>query len=200
MLEMAGGAALILVIPGPTNTLLFVSGLRVRLRTTLPLVAAEAFGYITAISLFGFLLVSAFGRFAWLHAVIKGGCAVYVGYLALKMWSQSHLTKERVDRIVSTRDMLVATLTNPKGLLFASTIFPAESFRTVKHFSVAMICFLAILVPIGIGWASLGSACNQSDSLIEQTPRLLRVASFVLVFLSGSLVYSVVKAYTLNLV
>lgn len=200
LLEMAVGAALILVLPGPTNTLLFVSGLRVGLRTTLPLVAAEAIGYITAISLLGFLLVAVPGRFAWVHAVIKGISAVYVGYLALKMWSQSQLIKERADRVVSTTDMLVATLTNPKGLLFASTIFPVESFRSAQHFFVAMICFLAILVPVGIGWVSLGSACNQSNSLIRQTPRLLRAASLVLMFLSGSLMYSVVKAYALNLV
>ncbi len=63
-----------------------------------------------------------------------------------------------------------------------------------------MICFLEILIPIGVGWASLGSACNQSDSLIEQMPRLLRVASLVLMLLSGSVMYSMIKAYALNLV
>ncbi len=197
---MVGGAALILVIPGPTNTLLFVSGLHARLRRTLPLVAAEALGYVMAISAFGFLLASASGRLTWLIAAIKAGCAVYVGYLAMKMWTQSDLVKERADRIVTARDVWVATLMNPKGLLFASTIFPVEAFRTAQHFSVTMICFLAILIPIGAGWASLGSACNESDSLIAHTPRLLRSASLVLVFLSGSLMYSLVKVYAPHLV
>lgn len=193
MFEMIAGAALILMIPGPTNTLLFVSGLHVRLRTTLPLIATEALGYFIAISLLGFLLAFVSGRFLWLQAVIKGGSAAYISYLALKMWGRSHLIKERGDRIVNAKDMFVSTLTNPKGLLFASTIFPAEAFRTIQHFAVAMTCFLCILVPIGVGWASLGSACNHSHTLIGQTPRLLRLASFVLMCLSGTLMYSLVK-------
>lgn len=198
MFEMIAGAALILVIPGPTNTLLFVSGLHVRLRTTLPLIATEALGYFIAISSLGFLLASVSGRLLWLQAIIRGGCAAYVGYLALKMWARSHLIKERGDRIVNAKEVFVSTLTNPKGLLFASTIFPAEAFRTPQHFAVAMACFLSILIPIGVGWASLGSACNHSDSLIGQTPRLLRLASLVLMFLSGTLMYSLVKTYALN--
>jgi threonine/homoserine/homoserine lactone efflux protein len=200
MSEMIAGVALILVIPGPTNTLLFVSGLHVRLRTTLPLIATEALGYFIAISSLGFFLASVSGRFPWLQAVLKGGCAAYISYLALKMWARSHLIKERVDRIVNAKDMFVSTLTNPKGLLFASTIFPADAFRTAQHFAVAMTCFLSILVPIGVGWASLGSACNHSDNLIEQTPRLLRLASLVLLLLSGTLLCSLVKTYALNIV
>lgn len=52
-LNVTTGASLILMMPGPTNTLLMTSGYTCGPAKTLPLIATEAFGYSIAISAWG---------------------------------------------------------------------------------------------------------------------------------------------------
>ena len=49
-----GLVAAILLTPGPTNTLLASSGIQVGFRKTFRLIPAEAFGYLIAITFWGF--------------------------------------------------------------------------------------------------------------------------------------------------
>ncbi len=53
LLKMSFYVSLVLIMPGPTNTLLLSSGLKVGVRRTRHLVMAEALGYVIAISLWG---------------------------------------------------------------------------------------------------------------------------------------------------
>ena len=46
----------ILLTPGPTNTLLASSGIQVGIRKSFRLIPSEAFGYMIAISIWGFLI------------------------------------------------------------------------------------------------------------------------------------------------
>ncbi|MBN3507083.1 hypothetical protein JYB36_35165 [Burkholderia cenocepacia] len=50
LLKMSMYVSLVPIVPGPTNTLLLSSGLKVRLRGTWPLIVAEALGYAIAIA------------------------------------------------------------------------------------------------------------------------------------------------------
>lgn len=80
---------------------------------------------------------------------------------------------------------------NPKALLFASTMFPLEAFRSLSYFGWAVIVFLIVLAPIGVGWSSLGGLLTSQRSWAAHTSTFMRCASLVLATFSGSLAYSV---------
>jgi threonine/homoserine/homoserine lactone efflux protein len=191
LLRMALYVSLVLIVPGPTNTLLLSSGLKVGVRRTAPLVAAEALGYVAGISLWGFCLSAVSGEQPWLPAAIKLASSLYILYLAAKIWRQSGALQHVMASPVSLRDMFATTLMNPKALLFASTLFPLQAFQSAGDFAWSMAVFLTVLVPIAVGWSYLGVLLTARRTWAPHTPKLLRAASMVLVMFSGTLVYSV---------
>lgn len=194
LLKMAFYVSLVLIMPGPTNTLLLSSGLKVGLRGTLPLILAEALGYLVAISLWGFFLFSLAAGRPWLFNAIKLTSSAYILWLAVKIWASSRSLEHVPAGPVSFRDVFVTTLVNPKALLFASTLFPPEAFRSMQHFAWAAIVFLIVLAPIGIAWSCLGSLLTSRRSWAMRMPALLRFASLALATFSGSLVYSILTS------
>src|SRR5690348_8878613 len=89
MLLMAMGVAVVLCTPGPTNTLLATAGLRQGYRRAMPLVSVELAGYVISISLWGFLLFSTSHRLSWYLPTVQSACAIYLGWLAMRMWQAS---------------------------------------------------------------------------------------------------------------
>jgi threonine/homoserine/homoserine lactone efflux protein len=80
---------------------------------------------------------------------------------------------------------------NPKALLFASTMFPLEAFQSTGYLWRALLVFVIVVAPIGVGWSSLGSLLTARRSWAVHTSTFLRLASLVLLTFSGSLAYSV---------
>lgn len=184
-------AALVLIVPGPTNTLLLSSGLKVGVRRTSPLIAAEALGYVSSIALWGFFLNALAADRPWLPVVVKLLSSVYILFLAAKIWRQSGALQHVTAGPVSLRDMFVTTVMNPKALLFASTLFPLAAFQSAACFWQTIAVFLVVLVPIAIGWSTLGMLLTARRAWASHTPKLLRGASLVLLMFSGTLMYSV---------
>ncbi|MDN7490971.1 LysE family transporter [Burkholderia sp. AU45274] len=186
-------AVLVLVVPGPTNTLLFSSGISVGLARTLPLVLAEAAGYVIAISVWGFSLLTFAAAHPHVLTVIKVACSSYLLLLAVNMWTQGRMEEDKLAKVVTWRNLFVATLLNPKAFLLASTAFPLQAFHDAGNGVVAFGAFLLVLVPIGTGWASLGRVTSVLASGPRHITTLLRSASMLLVLFSGTLLYSLVK-------
>ncbi|WP_112184246.1 LysE family translocator [Ralstonia sp. GX3-BWBA] len=193
LLTMALYASLVLIMPGPTNMLLLSSGLKVGVRRTSPLIAVEALGYVTSISLWGFFLTALSVSQPWLPAVVKLLSSAYILYLAAKIWRQSGALQHVVANPVSLRDMFATTLMNPKALLFASTLFPLAAFQSAADFGRTIATFLVVLVPIAIGWSYLGMLLTTRRTWASHTPKLLRGAALVLLTFSGTLMYSVLS-------
>jgi threonine/homoserine/homoserine lactone efflux protein len=193
LLRMALYVSLVLIVPGPTNTLLLSSGLKVGWRGTLPLVLAEALGYAVAISAWGVALLSFAATRPWLMDTIKLLSSVYILWLAIKIWTKSRTLHTEACGPVSFRDVFVATLMNPKALLFASTMFPLEAFQSPGYLLRALLVFMVVVGPIGIGWSHLGGLLTSQRSLAAHTSTFLRLASLVLLTFSGSLAYSVLN-------
>lgn len=156
LLRMALYVSLVLIMPGPTNTLLLSSGLKVGVRRTSPLIIAEALGYVAAIAGWGFFLNALSASQPWLPVAVKLLSSVYILHLAVKIWRQSHALQDVAASPVTLRDMFATTLMNPKALLFASTLFPPAAFQSATYFAWTIAAFLLVLVPIAIGWSTLG--------------------------------------------
>jgi threonine/homoserine/homoserine lactone efflux protein len=192
LFKMALYVSLVLITPGPTNTLLLSSGIKVGFRGSWHLVIAEALGYAVAISLWGFFLVSFAATRPWLYDAVKLASSIYIFHLALVLWKSPKLQNISTGP-VSFRDLFVATMMNPKSLLFASAIFPAQAFMSFEYFVWTLAVFLVVLAPIGAGWTSLGGILTSQRSWAVHTSTLLRGASVVLLMFSGTLVFSVLN-------
>ena len=125
---LAVGIVVVLITPGPTNTLLASAGLRQGVRRSLPLIAAELAGYLVAISVWGRFLAQAAHALPWLSVLLRVAAGTYIAWLAVDMWRAAVALPDSTQKASGTLRLFIATLLNPKALLFAGTIFPAAAF------------------------------------------------------------------------
>jgi threonine/homoserine/homoserine lactone efflux protein len=183
-LSFAAAVALILATPGPTNTLLAAAGARAGLRASLTLVPAEMLGYALAIAVWGLGLEPASAAMPWLPLVLRMCCVVYLLAVALALWRRAGTPIHGVPPQSAGR-VFVATLLNPKALLFAVAVFPAEAFAGPAAFGAWIGLFAAVLTPIALGWIWLGSALAGGGG--ARTRLVERVAAVLLGSFSATL-------------
>lgn len=174
------GVLLVLVMPGPTNTLLAAAGLASGFRRASRLTVAEAGGYVVAISFWGVCLTTLAHGLPWLPAIVRVGSAIYIAYLAMRLWNSTLELADGPRKMIGMRDLFLATSLNPKAILFGGTIFPKMAFASGVAYLEAMACFLTLLFPIGLLWVGLGAQLG-AGRLGALTPKyVLRGASLVL--------------------
>ncbi len=186
-------SALVLLMPGPTNTLLLSSGAIVGFTRTLKLIAAEIAGYLIAIIAWGIFLMGLSQHAPWTATVIKCLAAGYVGWMAVKVWN-IHLHVDGDDKI-KAHNVFVTTLLNPKAFVFASYIMPAATFTSGLVFGYAMLAFISALLPVSVCWSLAGNILISKGSLVPgiNPQRVFRCASLVLCVFSVTLFYDVVR-------
>lgn len=143
-------ALALLAAPGPTNALLATAGATQALPKVLPLLAAELIGYAAAL----LMLILAIGpvmaghpAFAW---ALRIASTLYLLYLAAALWG--HRLDEYVGQShVRFRQVLIATLLNPKSLVLAFVLLPVPQPPALH------LAALAVLIALtGGGWILLG--------------------------------------------
>ena len=114
----------LLLAPGPTNTLMAISGAgRGGLPRVLRLMPAELAGYLTTIvplTLLGTELFAALPGFAM---ALKLAAAIWVFYLALKLWRATDAGEEQAE--ITGLRVYITTVLNPKALIIALVLLPA---------------------------------------------------------------------------
>jgi len=176
--------ALILATPGPTNTLLAVAGLGLGWRRALPLLLAELAGYLISISVWGLLLAPLQAQHPWVATVVRVTSAGYLAYTAVKVWRDARLLHSGQQRTITSRMLLAATLLNPKGLLFALVVFPAQAFQALQAYAVSMVSFSCLLVPIGALWIGVGHALGQRRWRLVSPRKVQRLGSVAIAMFS----------------
>lgn len=182
----------ILLTPGPTNTLLASSGLQLGARKSLKLIPAEMLGYFISITIWGSLVGEMAKAMMGLISVLKLISAIYIIFLAIKLWKSADSEVVLNKPIVTVKELLVTTLLNPKALLFASGVFPAESFFRLESYIVHMSTFLFLILPISVFWIFLGFALSNNKLKFLTQSRLQRFASIVLTIFTIPLSYSAI--------
>jgi threonine/homoserine/homoserine lactone efflux protein len=182
------GVITVLSVPGPTNTLLAAAGVGQGLRRSLKLPIAEAGGYIINITVWGKFLNEASHALPWLPPVVRIVCGLYIAYLAVRMWrAATALATQGQTRTLGMRDLFVATLLNPKGVLFGGTIFPAAAFAAPQAYLEAMGIFVLLVLPIGSLWIAFGAQLASGRIKWLRPQHVQRGASIVLGVFSLSL-------------
>ncbi|MEM5343506.1 LysE family translocator [Paraburkholderia azotifigens] len=187
---LALGITIVLLTPGPTNTLLAAAGLRQGARRSLPLIGAELAGYAVSISVWGRFIGHAAHTLPWLPAVLRIASGLYIAYLAVDMWRAAVALPDSAPRTNGPRALFVATLLNPKALLFAGTIFPSIVFEDMRGYAFAMTLFACLLVPIAFAWISFGAALGSGKLKWLDPVKMQRAASIVLGMFSLSLAWA----------
>lgn len=187
------GVIAVLAVPGPTNTLLAAAGVAQGVRRSLMLPVAEAAGYVVNITIWGKFLNEASHALPWLPPVVRLLCGLYIAYLAVKMWrAAAALATERQAAALGMRDLFVATLLNPKGILFGGTLFPAAAFALPQAYLQAMGVFVLCVLPIGTLWIAFGAQLASGKIKWLRPRHVQRGASVVLGVFSLSLAWTAI--------
>lgn len=184
------GVTVILAMPGPTNTLLAAAGLRQGFARSARLTGAELAGYIVSISLWGRFLEQAAQSLPWLPAAARIASSVYIALLAVRMWRTAKVLPSAAKQAIGMRTLFVATLLNPKALLFASAIFPPAAFWDLPAYLSAMGLFAALLVPIGLAWVAFGASLSSAKMRWIDPAQIQRGASVILGVFSLTLAWA----------
>lgn len=180
----------ILLTPGPTNTLLASSGIQVGVRQSLRLIPAESIGYLISITVWGVIIGTVSSQFAILPIFLKLLSALYIIFLAIKLWKTADIQASYNLPTIRARELFCATLLNPKALLFASAVFPSSAWLTVHNYLVHLGTFLILIVPIALFWTFIGSILASNKVRWLNQSNLQKTASLVLVSFSIPLGYS----------
>lgn len=174
----------LLVVPGPTNTLLAGAGATRGVRRSLALLIGELAGYLIAIAALRETLGAVANATSGAQIVLKCAVAVYLVFLAIRLW-RAPLTGGR--SAFTLLRVFVTTLLNPKGLIFALFIFPAPPTPIAPY----VLAFSALVVAIGATWIAAGSLLsrftNPRFSVIVPRICACAIAAFAIVVVSGVL-------------
>ncbi len=180
----------VLMTPGPTNTLLASSGIQVGVRRSLALIPTEALGYFISITLWGMIIGTVSKQFPIIPTMLKLFSAGYILFLALKLWRTASQEVNFNQPTIQAKQLFIATLVNPKALLFASAVFPVFVWKSMAAYTAHMLVFLLLIVPIAFFWTYIGAVlANNKVSWLNQC-NMQKAASLVLISFSVPLSYS----------
>jgi len=150
--------ATILLTPGPTNTLLASSGISQGLRRSAPLLSFECLGYVCATSIWGLVLNTTMHDYPFVINLIKVVSGLYIAKLGLRLWYQARRDPLQ-ELLVSVKplELFIATLLNPKAVIFAMALFPVQTWLSVSNYAGVMGSFVLLVASIGGLWIVFGS-------------------------------------------
>lgn len=178
----------LLLTPGPTNTLLALSGAAVGVRRSLLLIPAEVAAYLLVtipLALVGAELLTQWPEAARL---VKFAAAAWVAFLAIKLWRVN--AADPVGGSVTLRGVFITTLLNPKALIIGLTLLPQES---MNGFALHVALFTGAIIVVASIW-SVGGAMLRRGQSTALPPALRRVAACWLGILAIALAGSGVSA------
>jgi threonine/homoserine/homoserine lactone efflux protein len=176
--ELALATLAVLVVPGPTNTLMFLAGTEGSLTRALRLIPAEVAGYLAAViplMLIGSTLIAVMPGVQTAVTLIA---AVWVAVLAVRLFRLP--APDQTRGTVTARLVFVTTLLNPKALIFGLVLLPAPGAALGN-----LGLFTALVILVAAGWAAAGVALRHGTAPV---PLLRRAAAVWLAVVSATLV------------
>ncbi len=144
----------LLLVPGPTNTLVCIGASQKGARAFPPLIRAELSGYASVILSLGMLGGLLGKSFSTVLAAVKLVAALWVLVLAIRMWSKTKDTHPR--RVVTGREVYVTTLLNPKAMIFALVLLPpigsSNYLSRIALLAAFMVAAATIWTCVGCGF------------------------------------------------
>ncbi|APG83313.1 LysE family translocator [Sinorhizobium americanum] len=152
LLSFALAILLLLATPGPTNTLLWLSGAAVGMRRSLPLLLGEVGGYLTVIVPTTVLAAPLISAHPEIGLLLKLAAACWILFMAHALWTmKAHSASERP---ITAGQVFVTTLLNPKALIIALVIMPQLGLVAMLPW---LFGFAALTLSAGSLWIAAGT-------------------------------------------
>lgn len=181
----------VLAIPGPTNSLLFVSGVSRGFRTSLNLIFAEVGAYLISISSLVLVLEPVTRTYSTLPQLLRVACSIYLVHLAIRLW-RSGRQKIQDSHPITVQRVFFTTLMNPKNLIFAFGIFPIPSAGSGELLPY-LTGFSAICIVVASGWIAAGALIQSNTAQRIHLGWVYRGEAFLL---AGFAIAIFVSAYS----
>jgi threonine/homoserine/homoserine lactone efflux protein len=181
----------ILAIPGPTNSLLFVSGMSRGFRASLNLILAEVGAYLISISSLVLVLEPVTRTYSTVPQLLRVACSIYLVHLAIRLW-RSGGQKIQDSHPITVRRVFFTTLMNPKNLIFAFGIFPIPSAGAGELLPY-LAGFSVICTVVASGWIAAGALIQSNAAQRIHLGWVYRGEAFLL---AGFAIVIFVSAYS----
>jgi threonine/homoserine/homoserine lactone efflux protein len=185
LLNVILAISLLLVTPGPTNTLMALGGYERGWMRALPLIGAELGGYLSVIVPIATLASPFFEAYPQAAPLAKLLAGAWVLYLSYRLWTAAGTGAHGLE--VSGRKVGVTTLLNPKALIIALVIMPHDGLMSLLP---RLGVFACLVVLAANGWILFGSLMRRSDQQVIRPLFVQRGAAACLLlfatFLAGS--------------
>jgi len=175
--ELSLALMVLLLTPGPTNTLMLMAGVERGWMRSLWLIPVEVAAYLAVIVPLALLAQGLAAQMGVLRPVVAVLAGLWVLYLALRMWRAESVAGDRAT--VTPARLALTTLLNPKGLIMGLVLLPAAG-STGAAFAVLVV---AIIV-VAAFWAALGGHMPGAGAGAAIPPLWRRVAAVWLAGLS----------------
>jgi threonine/homoserine/homoserine lactone efflux protein len=149
--ELSLALMVLLLTPGPTNTLMLMAGAERGWARSLWLIPVEVVAYLAVIVPLA-LLAQGLAEQMWvLRPVVAVLAGLWVLYLAFRMWRTEPIAGQQAT--VTRGRLALTTFLNPKGLIMGLVLLPAAG-ATGAAFAVLVVA----IVVVAAFWAGLGGA------------------------------------------
>lgn len=188
-IAFATAVAVLLLAPGPTNTLMGLAGAQGGPGRVLRLLPAELTGYLAAILPLAFLGAGVLDRWPVLAVGVKVAAAVWVMVLAVRLWRIPAAAQGGAEA-VTWRRIWLTTLLNPKALVIGLVLLPAPGEALFVPY---LMLFCAMVAGAALAWGCAGRMVQRGGG--AGCMRMVqRAASVWLALVSVSLVVGLMTA------
>lgn len=177
MFGTISGLVLLLIIPGPTNTLLMRSGALFGFAASWRMAFIEGLAYLLQVSVWGTMLFYMSSWSPWAVRATQIATACYLLQLSCTLWRRKNSTLNLDQDRLSGLHFFWLTVMNPKGLLIASLIAPISAFASLKGYAGFMGTLALVVIPVGSVWILLGSRLEGVRKTWLTPLKINRVAS-----------------------
>jgi threonine/homoserine/homoserine lactone efflux protein len=183
---------LLLAVPGPTNTLLCLSGRQAGFGTSSRLVAVELAGYLSVVlpaSLYLGPLLLAYPSAA---LATTGAAICWIAFLSIKLWRS--VSRGASHGRIGIREVYLTTLLNPKAMIVGLVLMPSGSLVDLAPWYAV---FAALVAVIGSTWVAAGGFAAISNRPVLSEASFRRAAALCLGAFACIMGYSVALTLTM---
>jgi threonine/homoserine/homoserine lactone efflux protein len=181
VVDLSLGILVLLLTPGPTNSLVMIAGVERGFRGAMRLIPAELAGYFLTVGPLALVGAAVLDAQEGVRSAVTLAAGLWVAVLAVKLWRVPEAVLE--GRSVGARELFVTTALNPKALIFGLVLLPSPD-----RLAVNLTLFAGLIVVVAALWAVIGAVLRRGQGQPRALFVLRRLASVWLVAISLMLV------------
>lgn len=175
-------ALVVLLTPGPTNTLLAAAGAAMGFRRAALLPLAEAAGYALAIAAF-LVVADRFADVGLVMPALKAAAAMWLLVAAARLWRQP-MHVDPAAHMTALRRVFLTTILNPKAMLVGTILLPG---LMPERQALGLAVFIALSSAAGAAWLTMGSLLPRTARPYAYKAAAIVLCAFSFAAASGTL-------------